>query len=506
MSQIDLHGALETLDRDQLLITVRRLLGEADALSSRISAVNEIGVAMNSTLDLKTVQRVVAKQAKWLLDFKHLSVCYREKGEWTINTLFGPPEAQGIDLTQCVNISQVLEKSEPCIIHEGSPSPFLASYQSQLILPLSADNVLLGSLNFAAIKPRVYSHDDMRIAYMLALQLSAAMRNANIFAELKATQEALNMRVEELDAYGDTIAHDLKTPLSNILLWSDLFKMVFGARVPAESMHYIETIHNSGKSMQRMIDQLLQLARLHHTPASMTPVSISGVVEKAVMRFQPQLEERQITLTIAPDLPDAMGYDQWVEEIFANLISNAIKYMGDKNPVAQIDIFAQAEGEFIKYAVRDSGIGIKGEDQKRLFEKFSRLYSVQAEGLGLGLSIIARMIKQLGGQIDIESEWGKGSTFWFSLPRVANSATSPLLPQSSLIETPDAVQRSLNDGITESKAADQTAWLSQTAVNEAESQGDAPVSLGNSLEAESEMFASDQMPLPQEKISGSQQE
>ena len=74
MSSTNSHVSLETLDREELLITVRRLLAEADALSSRISAVNEIGFAMNSTLDLATVQRVVAKQAKWLLDFKHLSV------------------------------------------------------------------------------------------------------------------------------------------------------------------------------------------------------------------------------------------------------------------------------------------------------------------------------------------------------------------------------------------------------------------------------------------------
>lgn len=437
MSSTNSHVSLETLDREELLITVRRLLAEADALSSRISAVNEIGFAMNSTLDLATVQRVVAKQAKWLLDFKHLSVCYKEKDQWQITTLFGPSKSPLVDVTQAVNIAPVLEKGEPRLIHEGSPSPFLANYQSQLILPLSADNVLLGSINFAALKPHCYSHDDMRIGYMLALQLSAAIRNANIFATLQATQETLNMRVEELDAYGHTIAHDLKTPLSNILLWSELFKMIFAARIPPESLHYIQTIHENGKLMNRMIDQLLQLAQLHHTPQSMKPVPIRAVIDAALMRFSPQIEKRGMTVTIAPNIPNAMGYDQWIEEIFANLFSNAIKYMGDENPDPQIEVFAVPEGEFIKYAVRDSGVGIKAEDKERLFEKFSRLHSVKAEGLSLGLSIIARMIKQLGGQIDIASEWEKGSTFWFSLPKVAETQDKSAESQNGLSGSDD---------------------------------------------------------------------
>lgn len=475
MSNADLHLSLETLDREQLLVTVRRLLAEADALSSRISAVNEIGVAMNSTLDLKTIQRVIAKQAKWLLDFKHVSVCYKEKGEWFATTLFGPPEAQALDLNQCGNVKQVLEKGEPNLIHKGSPSPFLASYQSQIILPLVADNTLLGSLNFAALKPHVYSHDDVRIAYMLALQLSAAMRNASIFTELQATQAALNMRVEQLDAYSHTIAHDLKTPLSNILLWSELLKMIFGTRIPPEAVPYIDTIYESGKTMQRMIDQLLQLARLHHSPASLVPVHVQDVVGMAVMRFQAQLEETGISLTIADDLPDAMGYDQWVEEIFANLISNAIKYMGTETPVKRIEIFAIQEVDFIKYAVRDTGVGIKGEDQKRLFEKFSRLHSVKAEGLGLGLSIIAQMIKQLGGQIDIESEWGKGSTFWFCLPRVSHippAQSEPIkttLNESSPLEdtaqTSDSVTRSQNET---PEAASESVSLDKTPITQIE--------------------------------------
>ena len=111
-----------------------------------------------------------------------------------------------------------------------------------------------------------------------------------------------------------------------------------------------------------------------------------------------------------------MGHAQWIEEIFANLVSNAIKYMGKDNPDPRISIRGKPEGDMVRYEVCDTGVGIAPDDQARLFEMFTRLHTVNAEGLGLGLSIVHRIINKLNGQIGVESEVGKGSTFWFSLP------------------------------------------------------------------------------------------
>lgn len=444
MSAIPPKTALESLDRDELLVTVRRLLVEADSLSSRISAVNEIGIAMNRTLDLTTIQHVIAKQAKWLLDFTHMNVCLKDKTGWRVITLFGPSEPQPADLIQCENIAPVLVNGQPRLISDGSPSPFLANYRSQLLITLSADNAVLGAINFAAVEPNSYSQDDMRIAYMLSLQLSSAIRNANIFAELQQTQETLKTLVEELDAYGHTIAHDLKTPLSNVLLWSELFKKMYGTRIPPESVRYIDTIHDSGRLMNRMIDQLLSLAKLRHTPQNRVPVDAGRAVDAAVLRFSHQLDARQIAMRVAPNMPAALGYEQWIEEIFANLISNAIKYMGEDNTNPRIEVTGTLQGDQVRYEVRDTGVGIKPEDQQRMFEKFTRLHNAKAEGLGLGLSIVFRMVKKMEGSIGVESSVGEGSTFWFTLPAVmqppqTESKTEP--PLSSASVKPDTITK-----------------------------------------------------------------
>jgi signal transduction histidine kinase len=407
---------LEDLDREELIQTVRRLLAEADALSSRISAVNEIGIAINRTLDLDKIERVIARQAKWLLDFEHCSVCLRDGDDWKLTTLFGPDEPPIANLLGVPSISEVLKTGQPRLIAEKTDSPFLARYASQIIIPLLADDVILGTINFAATEPKRYTHDDMRIGYMLSLQLSSAIRNAMIVTELRHTQEELRLRVEELDAYGHTIAHDLKSPLASLMLRSELFAMKFSDMVPAEATEYVNAIHNSGQLMNKMIDQLLWLARLRDPDDSMEVVPIKPVVDVALARFTDQIASRKIAVTVSATMPDAFGHEQWVEEIFANLISNAIKYMGDKTPAPRIEISGSAQAGHGRYVVRDTGLGVKPEDQKRLFAIFSRLHAGEAEGLGLGLSIVHRIVKRLGGDVGVESADGAGSTFWFTLP------------------------------------------------------------------------------------------
>lgn len=419
---------LENLEREELLTTTRNLLAEADALSSRISVLNEIGLAVNQSLDLARIERVIARQAKWLLDFEHCSVCLFEGDHWGIKTLFGRPEPAIADLETMPNLAGAFDSTRPVLLNEGMPSRFLAEYQSQIIIPLNADNRFVGTINFATTAPGQYSRDDMRIGLMLALHLASAIRNARIVADLKATREELRLRLEELDAYGHTIAHDLKSPLTNVLLRAQLIKMSFPDHtLPDQAAHMLDSIEQSTKVMARMIDQLLLLARLRHDEVAFVPVDAHHMAESALQRFSHQIEAKPVQVTVMPDMPTAFGQPQWVEEIFANLISNAIKYMGAKNAAPAISIGGHPQGRFVRYEVRDNGIGIRPEDRDKLFRMFSRASApAGVEGIGLGLSIAHRIIRKLHGEIGVDSEYGAGSCFWFTLP-----AVDPTLPQTA---------------------------------------------------------------------------
>ncbi len=416
---------LDELSRDELLSTVRRLLAETEALSSRIAAVNEIGIAISRTRDLDEILRVVAKQAKWLLDFEHCSVCLRDsEAAWRIVTLFGISPHD--DFPQAIESSElgfVLRTGQSRLIQQGSELAILGQYGSQIIIALISEGARIGAIMFARTPSFAYTQDDMRVGYLLALQLSAAIRNAEHFQELKRAEDELlrytaelEARNSELDAFSHTIAHDLKTPLSSIVLKTDLVQRLTHDVIPEKALAYLDETKSVAMNMANMVDQLLWLARLRDVKEAAMPIDVMLSVQAALARFETVIDTQGILIQVEPDLPQALGHAQWIEEVFANLIGNAIKYMGESNSRKSIYVGSVRQGSMTRYEVRDTGVGIAPEDQAHLFEMFTRLHVVSAEGLGLGLSIVHRIITRLNGQIGVESVSGQGSTFWFTLP------------------------------------------------------------------------------------------
>ncbi|MBX3062976.1 MAG: GAF domain-containing sensor histidine kinase [Anaerolineae bacterium] len=415
---------LDEQDRDQLLSTARRLLVEAEALSARVSAVNEIGIAILRTHDLQNILEVVARQAKWLLDYEHLSVCVRQvDGSWKLWTLFGEKiETNSESLAASTDIGAVLRSGQARLVREKNYYATLRDYATSIIIPLTSDNEILGSINFARRATDEYNQEDMRVGYLLALQLAAAIRNAQQFEELQRAKEHLAQYADELEATNDelnafshTIAHDLKTPIAAILVKLYLLGQAQTSAAP-KAQSYITDIKASANSMTRMIDQLLWLAKLRNAADTAEVVTPKPIVERALERHKETIATQQIHVEELTELPDVLGHAQWLEEVFANLIGNAIKYMGADNPSPWISITGSREGSYVKFAIKDSGVGVAPEDQTRLFKMFERLHTTKAEGVGLGLSIVHRIVTRLNGQVGIESELGAGSTFWFKLP------------------------------------------------------------------------------------------
>lgn len=411
---------LEEQSREELLNTVRHVMVEAEALSSRIVAVSEIGIAINSTLDIDRIFKVVANQAKWLLDFEHCSICVKdEDGGWALKVLNGK-EFNPTTIEVCASeIGQSLKYGHSQLLKIEKKTQFLPHLASKIIVPLNSENEIIGTINFGSNDN--YTHDDMRIAYLLALQLASAIRNASRMRLLSQAQEQLELYAhelenqnQELDAYSHTIAHDLKSPLSVIPVKAGLVKM-YAKSLPSKAVDHLDDITERTKHMAEMIDQLLLLSKIRDAEEVLHPVAINPVVDRAVSRFS-EIELKKVGLKVQANMPSVIGHAQWLEEVFANLVSNAIKYRGDDNAHLCITIYAKTADDKVTFYTQDNGVGIHPEDHERLFQKFTRLHSVNAEGLGLGLSIINRIIYKLGGELGVDSEWGIGSIFWFSLP------------------------------------------------------------------------------------------
>ncbi len=228
--------------------------------------------------------------------------------------------------------------------------------------------------------------------------------------------------ITELDAFAHTVAHDLKAPLMLVRGYSSLLLEDFKDYSEAEIREMLEAIDNGGAKMVRIVDELLILASTRQSAdVPKTQLDMIPIVNEALSRFQLMIGERQaeIVLSEPEKWPVACGYGPWVEEVWANYISNAIKYGGE---VPHIELGAALdEDKMVRFWVRDNGKGIDLEKQHQLFKPFIRLSEIRVQGYGLGLSIVQRIVNKLGGEVGVESTVGEGSTFYFTLPSCGKS-------------------------------------------------------------------------------------
>lgn len=226
----------------------------------------------------------------------------------------------------------------------------------------------------------------------------------------------MTARNEELDAFAHTVAHDIKNPVGLTVTYAELLLQDYEVLSGQEREKYLQTIARNGHKISSILDELLLLAQVHTVDVPATPLDMAGIVAEVQQHLADMLEQSQATLLAPSTWPVALGYAAWVEEIWVNYLSNAIKYGGHP---PRIELGAQTlPDHMLRFWIRDNGNGIAPEEQARLFKPFTRLDQAHAKGHGLGLSIVRRIVDKLGGQVGVESDGqpGSGCTFYFTLP------------------------------------------------------------------------------------------
>jgi PAS domain S-box-containing protein len=254
--------------------------------------------------------------------------------------------------------------------------------------------------------------------------------------ELQHYAEQLALQNAELDAFAHTVAHDLKSPVGIVTGYANLLEQEYADLSPDERQESVRVIVRFSKKLNTIIDELLLLAGVRKEEVSFTPLSMAEIVQEAYGRLEKVIEEAHAHIT-EPEpsgWPAAIGYAPWVEEVWANYVSNAIKYGGDP-PRIEIGWDGPAEDApipFISFWVRDNGPGLTPEAQSKLFTPFTRLGQVRVQGHGLGLSIVQRIVEKLGGEVGVESAPGQGSRFFFTLPAADGAVTQPSASDSQI--------------------------------------------------------------------------
>lgn len=250
----------------------------------------------------------------------------------------------------------------------------------------------------------------------------AQKRLAKAQKELKAAQK-------EMDEYTYVISHDLKEPLRGIEGFSKMLLDGYRDKLDDTARHYLDTIRNATLRMQRLTVDLLKFSRLSQQKNPMTPVGLNAMLMHVRLNLQYALDQKHAELHVNR-LPTVVCDATAMTEVFHNLISNAIKYNDKPLPIIEVSCDEKPNPETgqteYQFMVRDNGIGIKREYFDKIFQIFQRLHRDE-EGTGIGLTIVRRVIEWHGGRIWLESEEGKGTTFYFTLPKRETTKAGTIL-------------------------------------------------------------------------------
>lgn len=236
---------------------------------------------------------------------------------------------------------------------------------------------------------------------------------------MRKTTLQLQARNEELDAFAHTVAHNLKNPIAGMMGAASVALNYFGRMTEAEIKDSFQTIIEGTYNARNIIDSILLLAGVNRqTSVEISPLDMRGIIQHVETRFHPQIAERAAHIIVADGLPQAVGYAPWIEEVWANYLSNALKYGG--NPPEIMFGGAPVGRGMVRFWISDNGKGLTEHEQSMIFTPFTRISQAKIEGHGLGLSVVQRIVQRLGGAAGVESRPGEGARFWFTLPEHAS--------------------------------------------------------------------------------------
>ncbi len=410
-----------------------RVWAERDLRESnrRLEMLRAVDAELSSKLDVHHVGDITLDAAMRMSRAETAFIAFQEEGG--LRLVFGlgncPPDVIGRLIPPGTGlVARVIESGEPIRILDVSREPdyyaLVPGMRAQITVPLLSGRKLIGVINLETAHPDHFTPEVFETIQLLAVRAAVAIDNSYMYEERQKL-------VNELDAYSHTVAHDLKGPLSVLKGYAELLLSDMDLLSREDMIDYIRAMQRSAEKAQGIIQSLLLLAgvRLKES-VSLAPVAMGPVVGEALQRLEMQRAELQAEIVQPEAWPSVVGYGPWIEEIWANYLSNALKY-GGRPPQIELGYDLQPDN-LIRFWVRDNGPGLTPEEQTRLFRPFSRLGKTRQEGHGLGLSIVQRIAERLHGEVGVESTPGQGSLFYFTLPaavtRPEDSWPKPLSP------------------------------------------------------------------------------
>ena len=403
-----------------------------------LAASSEIGRLVTSTLELNTIFTRTVNLIVELFGFYFAAVYTVD--ETGFNARF--QEATGkageklkaqkysLSVGSTSIIGRVAENGESFLIHDTAkeplfiPNPLLRETKSEVAIPLRIGSRTVGVIDIQSQKPYAFTEDDISVLQSLADQVAVAIDNARSYQLSQQLIKDLR-EVDQLKSqFLANMSHELRTPLNSIIGFSRVILKGIDGPITDVQQQDLTAIYNSGQHLLGLINDILDLARIEAGKMELNfeEVQIGDMVTSVLSTAKGLVKEKPIQLAqrIPADMPTVRGDTMRVRQILLNLISNASKFTDEGTITVEASVQKGPAGRMEALInVIDSGPGISIEDQEKLFKAFSQVdgsATRKSGGSGLGLSICANLVQLHGGRINVTSEVGKGSSFWFTLP------------------------------------------------------------------------------------------
>ena len=244
-----------------------------------------------------------------------------------------------------------------------------------------------------------------------------AKLNTELESRVKERTAQLEAMNKELESFSYSVSHDLRAPLRAVSGFAEIIARRYRQQLNPEAMHYFDNIVKASERMGHLIDDLLTYARLGRSGVRHELISIESVVNEIQKNMRQYIDEIHGILSVAENLPSIFSDQTLLIQIFTNLLENAFKYhRQDVRPL--VSITCEDLEKKVLFRVEDNGIGIPQEYLEKIFNMFQRLHSEDDyPGTGIGLATVKKSVSLLGGSVWVESEVGKGSTFFVQLPK-----------------------------------------------------------------------------------------
>ena len=250
---------------------------------------------------------------------------------------------------------------------------------------------------------------------MIAFSAWILLLNTRLLKANRDLDHQVKSRTQELESFVYTVSHDLKSPVVSMQGMASMLLQNNSKELSDDARHYAERIIFNANYMEELILGLLTLSRVGRT-RNLKMADSKEVLDEVLGLQEAYLKERNIEVVVQPPLPRFLFDHLQLTQIFQNLISNAAKFMGDQ-PHPKIEIGGTERSGLVEFYIKDNGIGIDPSYHEKVFAIFQRLQDLKVDGTGVGLSIVKKIIDLAGGKIWIESQKGKGATFFLQLPK-----------------------------------------------------------------------------------------